>query len=73
LEPWPNTESAGGTSWKPYAPKGVKGNKSNLNNMRCEISRHFKNKKREYLKDKITELATNIKKKNIRDLCRGIN
>jgi hypothetical protein len=31
------------------------------------------NKKREYLKDKINELATNSKKKNIRDLCRGIN
>jgi hypothetical protein len=30
-------------------------------------------KKREYLKDKIYELATNIKNKNIRDLYRGIN
>jgi hypothetical protein len=27
----------------------------------------------EYLKDKIDEVATNIKKKNIRDLHRGIN
>jgi hypothetical protein len=33
-----------------------------------EASRHFKNKKREYLKDKINELATNSKNKNIRDL-----
>jgi tRNA nucleotidyltransferase/poly(A) polymerase len=30
-------------------------------------------KKREYLKDKINELAMNRKNKNIRDLYRGIN
>jgi hypothetical protein len=30
-------------------------------------------KKREYLKGKINELATNSKNKNIRDLYRGIN
>jgi hypothetical protein len=29
--------------------------------------------KREYLKEKINELATNSKNKNIRDLYRGIN
>jgi hypothetical protein len=33
----------------------------------------FRNKKREYLKDKINELETNNKNKNIRDFCRGIN
>jgi hypothetical protein len=33
----------------------------------------FGNKKREYLKDKINDLATNSKNKNIRDLCGGIN
>jgi hypothetical protein len=27
-------------------------NKDNLNNIRCETSRNFRNKKREYLKDK---------------------
>jgi hypothetical protein len=32
-----------------------------------------RNKKREYLKDEINELARNSKKKNIRDLYRGIN
>jgi hypothetical protein len=48
-------------------------NGDNLNNMRCEASRYFRNKKREYLKDKINELATNSKNKNIRDLYRGIN
>jgi hypothetical protein len=45
----------------------------NLNNVRHEASRHFKNKKGEYLKDKINELATNCKIKNIRDLHIGIN
>jgi hypothetical protein len=48
-------------------------NVHNLNNIKCEASRHFRNKKREYLKDKINELAINSKNKNIRDLCRGIN
>jgi hypothetical protein len=70
LEPWPRTGSTGDASWKPYAPKVVKGIKSDLNNVRCEIGRHFKNKKRECLKDKINVLATNSKKKNIRDLCK---
>jgi hypothetical protein len=35
--------------------------------------KYFRNKKREYLKDKINELATNSKNKNIRDPYRGIN
>jgi hypothetical protein len=48
-------------------------NGDNLNNVRREASRCFRNKKREYLKDKINELATNSKNKNIRDLYRGIN
>jgi hypothetical protein len=34
---------------------------------------HFRNKKREYLKGRIDELATNINKKNTRDLYRRIN
>jgi hypothetical protein len=38
-----------------------------------EVGRYFRNKKREYLKDKIIELARNSKNKNIRDLYRGIN
>jgi hypothetical protein len=45
----------------------------NLNNIRLEISKNFRNKTREYVKDKINELATNSNNKNIRDLCRGIN
>jgi uncharacterized protein YaaR (DUF327 family) len=48
-------------------------NGDNLNNVRCEASRYFRNRKREYLKDKINELARNSKNKNIRDLYREIN
>ncbi|PNF33796.1 hypothetical protein B7P43_G10228 [Cryptotermes secundus] len=48
-------------------------NGDNLNNIRRETSRHFRSKKREYLKDKIDELAMNSKNKNIRDLYKGIN
>jgi hypothetical protein len=36
-------------------------NGDNLNSVRCEASRYFGNKKREYLKDKIKELAMNSK------------
>jgi hypothetical protein len=48
-------------------------NGDNLNNVRHEESRYSKGKKREYLKDKIIELATYIKNKNIRDLYGEIN
>ena len=39
----------------------------NVNNVRHEDSRHFRNKKKEYLKAKIDELETNSKIKTIRD------
>jgi hypothetical protein len=48
-------------------------NGDNLNNVRRDASRHFRNKKREYLKDKINKLVTISKNINIRDLYRGIN
>jgi hypothetical protein len=48
-------------------------NGDNLQNLRHEICRTFRNKKREYLKGKINELETNNKNKNLRDLYRGIN
>jgi hypothetical protein len=48
-------------------------NGDNLNNVRHEASRHFRNKKREYLKVKINELATDSKNMNTRDRYRGIN
>jgi hypothetical protein len=37
----------------------------NPNNIRHEASRNFRNKTRKYLKDKINEVATNSKNKNI--------
>ena len=48
-------------------------NVDNLNNVRREVSRHFRNKKKAYLRAKIEELETNSKIQNIRDLYRGIN
>jgi hypothetical protein len=48
-------------------------NGDNLHNVRREAGRHFRNKKKEYLKPKINELETNSKNKNIRDLYRGIS
>jgi hypothetical protein len=42
-------------------------NGDNLNNVRREASRYFRNEKREYRKYKVNELATNI-----RNLYRGI-
>jgi hypothetical protein len=47
-------------------------NEGNLCNVGWETSRHFRNKKREYLKDKINELESNCANKNIRDIYRGI-
>jgi hypothetical protein len=43
-------------------------NGDNLKNVRREASRYFRNEKRQYMKDRINELATNSKNKNIRDL-----
>jgi hypothetical protein len=45
----------------------------NPNNVRHEASRTFRNWKREYLKEKINELETNSRNRNIRNLYRGIN
>jgi hypothetical protein len=42
-------------------------NGDNLNTVRREASRHFRNKRREYLKGKINELALNSKNKNIEE------
>jgi hypothetical protein len=36
-------------------------NEDNFSNVRQEASRHFRNKEREYLKDKINELESNSK------------
>jgi hypothetical protein len=48
-------------------------NGDNQNNVRHEANRYFRNKKGEYLKGRINELATNSKNKNFRALYRGIN
>jgi hypothetical protein len=46
-------------------------NGDNLNNIRCEVSRHFRNKKREHQKNKINGLVISSKNKNIRDWYTG--
>jgi hypothetical protein len=48
-------------------------NAVNLNSVRREASRLFRNKMKEYLKAKRGELETDSKIKHIRDLYRGIN
>jgi hypothetical protein len=48
-------------------------NEGNLSDIRREASRYFRNKIREYLKDKINEIESNSKNKDIRGLYRGIN
>jgi len=48
-------------------------NEDNLNNVRHDASRHFRNKTKAYLKAKIEELETNSKLKNFGDLYRGIS
>jgi len=45
----------------------------NLNNVRHDVSRHFRIKKKGYLKAKIEELETNSRIQNIRDFYRSIN
>jgi len=47
-------------------------NADNLSNVRHEASRHFRNKKMEYMKAEIDELEINSKVKNFRYLHRGI-
>jgi len=48
-------------------------NADNLNEVRREVSRHFRNKKKAYLRAKIEELEINNKIQNIRELYRGIS
>ena len=46
-------------------------NTENLNNVRRDASRHFRKKKKAYLKAKIEELETNSKIKNVSDFKMG--
>jgi glycine betaine/choline ABC-type transport system substrate-binding protein len=48
-------------------------NEDNLSDIRREASRHFRNKKREHLKNKINALESYSKNKNFRDRYRGTN
>ena len=48
-------------------------NVHNLNKVRREVSRHFMNKKKAYLRAKIEEIETNNKIQNSRDLYKGIS
>jgi hypothetical protein len=48
-------------------------NVDNLNNVRRDASRYFRNNKKAYLKAKIEELENKSKVKNIREFYRGIN
>jgi hypothetical protein len=48
-------------------------NEDNLSDVRREAIRHFRNKKMEYLKEKINELESNSKNKIFGDLYRGTN
>jgi hypothetical protein len=43
-------------------------NVDSFSNVRWEASKHFRNKKSEYFKDKMNELESKNKKKNFRDL-----
>ena len=45
----------------------------NLNNVGRGVSRHFRNKKKAYVRAEIEELGTNSKIQNIRELYRGIS
>jgi hypothetical protein len=69
FEPCPKRGSIVDALWNPCTPEGVKGNKSDLNNVRCEISRHLRSKKLEYLRNKINELAMNSKKRGTSETC----
>jgi glucan phosphorylase len=51
----------------------VAGPKKCKSNVKWEVSRLSRNKKREYLKDKIIELESNSKNKNIREMYKTIN
>jgi hypothetical protein len=69
-KPWFNEGCSQLLQWL-QDPSEINGD--NLNSVRHEASRHFRNKKRECMKFKINEPAMKSKNKNIRDLYRGIN
>ena len=70
-KPWFDEECLGFLDQRKRAKMWVQdpsqSNVDNLNYVRRDISRHFRNKKKAYLRAKIEELETNSKIKNIRD------
>ena len=77
-KPWFDKECVGFLDQKKQAKMQriqdpSRNNVDNLCNVRRDASRHFRNKKKAYLKTKIEELETNSKINNVRDLYRGIN
>jgi hypothetical protein len=48
-------------------------NGDNRNNVRLEANRYFRNERKEFLKDKISEISTCSKHENMTDSYRGIN
>jgi hypothetical protein len=75
-KPWFDEECLGFLDQRKHAKRHwvqdpIQSSVDNLNDVRREASRRFRNKKKVYLKAKIDELETNRKIKNIRDLYRG--
>jgi len=79
-KPWFDEECLGFLDQKKWAKMQwiqdpSQSNVDNLNIVRHEVSRHFRNKKKAYLRAKIEELEINSKIQNIRDLystCMGL-
>jgi hypothetical protein len=58
---------------KPWSDEGCSELLDQRKCYRMQATRNSRNKKREYLKDKINELETNRENKSVRDLYRNIN
>jgi hypothetical protein len=56
-----------------WLPEPSEANEGNLSEVRREDSGHFRNKKREYLKDEINKLESSSENKNIREFYADIN
>jgi hypothetical protein len=65
-----NQTTTGKLQWL-HDPSQINGDTQN--NVRLEASRHFRNKRREYLEDKINELAKHSKNNDITYPYKGIN
>ena len=77
-KPWFDEECLGFLDQRKRAKKQLiqdtsQSNVDNLNNVKREVSRHFRNKTKAYLRAKIEELETNSKIQNIRGLYRCIS